>query len=182
MLTINLLPPVSQDLARREQWFRVVRIAASAAAGIFFLGFVFLLPSYFPIFLRHRDLSRSLALEKEAVEKLHISETVAAIRTAQRELMLLQKFIAIPPRASDSMAAVMGVRGEGIAITSLTLKGESIHLAGTAATRRFLLEFEKQLRESGRFQEVIIPLSNIVRETNISFSITAKLKPAFALP
>lgn len=182
MLTTNLLPANS----RRALWFEEVRqIIIFFAAGtiiILLIASSLLLPSYLPLFLERKELERKFMLEEEALQRLKVQETIVKIRSVKAAIVSLKNFVNTSGRASAILTSLLGKAGQNITITIATVRSSSeVSFRGIARTRQDLLSFEAALRNSGRFQDIASPLSNIIQETNISFVIEGKLKPAFGL-
>ena len=85
-------------------------------------------------------------------------------------------------RASSIFSMFSDELPGGIEVLNLTVKENGdVAVSGRAATRREILQFEDALRKSGRFESLITPLSNIIRNTDLPFIIQGKLKPEFRL-
>jgi Tfp pilus assembly protein PilN len=63
----------------------------------------------------------------------------------------------------------------GIYINDLSTKDYSVFLVGKAKTRDNLLEFKNQLESSPCFQNVNVPLSDLVVKTDVVFQIDLKI-------
>ncbi|MBI2640412.1 MAG: hypothetical protein HYW91_00825 [Candidatus Sungbacteria bacterium] len=182
MFTINLLPQEEKRLVRLEEARRIIRFFAGGLISVLFIGSALLAPSFLPLFLERRELERSLQLEKEAGQALNVAEATARLRAFKSALFSIKAFVQTPPRASEILEDLFRQSRDGITIVNITIKkGGDVILTGTAESRDNLLRFEKNLRDSGKFQEISSPLSNIIRETNINFTMKGKLKPAFSL-
>ncbi len=59
------------------------------------------------------------------------------------------------------------------ALSSIDINGQKLLLYGTAATRESLLQFETNLKKSPILSNVEIPLENLLKRTNIDFTIRA---------
>lgn len=181
MLNTNLLPHGEKKLIYFEELYRIVLLFASVLTGIFVVGSILLLPSYLPAVLTKRDLERRLALEKKASAQFKVEETISQIAEIEKTLFSIKTYVVRPQQAS-LLLKKFSEPITGIYIQNLTVtKDGSIALNGKAATRRDLLAFERKLRESGQFQQVISPPSNIAKESNINFTLEAKIKPEFGL-
>jgi Tfp pilus assembly protein PilN len=65
---------------------------------------------------------------------------------------------------------------EGIYISGLSTKDYSIFLVGKAKTRDNLLNFKSKLEENECFQNINVPISNLVVENNVDFQIDFVIK------
>jgi Tfp pilus assembly protein PilN len=66
----------------------------------------------------------------------------------------------------------------GIEINSLANKDYSVYLAGRANNRDDLISFKDTLSRDDCFEEVDLPLSNLVTQENIDFQMDLKIKEA----
>ncbi len=181
MLTTNLLP---------EQEKKAIWLEESRRLILFFTGFVvvelvivsfLLLPAYLPLVMQRRGLEESLRLEEEAAEHFQVKKTLVALRETVAEINLLKAQTLAPAKASEILDQFLS-SGSGITIAFFGIKSDGeVVLNGTAAARKDLLQFEKTLRESNKFEDITSPLSNIIRENNINFSIRGKLKSLYRL-
>lgn len=176
MLTTNLLPHKEKRMIQLEEARRTVRVLTVGTVVMFLVGSVFLLPSYLPLALEEGELARLLTLEEQASRALGVDAINVELRNVQSRVRSLQAFLSEPQRASVLLAGFLET-GTGVNVVSLNLKQDgSFSVNGVAATRRDLLDFEKALRDSGRFETLSSPLSNITRESRITFVIQGKLK------
>lgn len=182
LLNINLLPSGEQKALAREELRRIIQFFGLSISGIFFVGILLLFPSYFPLFFEERGLEQSVKIERDASEQLHVDETLKKVRFVKDALDSFSSSLARQKKTSEALVPFFSSRGSGISFTILTIKKEgNVVLSGRAEKRSDLLAFEKMLRESERFQEITFPLSNIVREIDIQFTMQGKLKPAYGL-
>lgn len=182
MLTTNLLPIDDKKLVRLEEARRLILFFAGGLVVVFVVGSILLSPSFLPLFLERKELERSLRLEEEAGRALRVAGTMARLRDLRSAISSVKLFLGRSGGASKILEEFWQQSRDGISLSNVTLKksGEAI-LTGTAQKRSDLLRFEKNLRDSGKFQDLSSPFSNIVRESNINFTLQGKLKPAFGL-
>ncbi|QQG45576.1 MAG: hypothetical protein HYW89_01465 [Candidatus Sungiibacteriota bacterium] len=182
MLTINLLPPEKKRAVRLEEKGRLLRLFALGAAAAFGVGSVLLIPSFLPLYLEQKEVERSLILEEQASRKLGIDITLARIHKMRTSADAIKSFTQTPPRASSFLDFLFGEAGGGIKLEAVTVKKDGlVALVGRSRTRSDLLSYEKRLRDSGRFQEITLRLSDILREENIDFTLQGKLKVLHSL-
>ncbi len=181
MLTPTLLPPLYKNTLNREHTRRVIVFFGVGVSFVLILGCVLLLPSYFTLTLVRVEAERALAIEEEAAAALRVREHMAEAEHVRSSIAALRGFIERPKAPSDTMMLFLAPR-PGIIVTYLAIApGGKVTIQGTAATRRDLLNFEAALRTDGGLQDISSPLSNIIRETAINFSIEGTLKPSYAL-
>lgn len=177
MLSANLLPPEQKIILAYERADRVIRFFAIALVLFFIVHTILILPAFLPQYSIKDELARSYALEKAAFQKIRARETEEKIQTFSRTLEDINTHIAESDKASALLAMFFRFAETGVALSTLDIKNDGIvFISGTASTRRNLLAFEKEMRESERFLEISSPLSNIVEETNAQFTIRGTLK------
>lgn len=182
MLTINLLSPAEKKWVWYEEVRRIVRFFAVGIALACILAAILLFPARLSLSLEKQELKRSLRIEEEASQSLNINAESQKIQEMKTRIRLIRDFASTPPTASPLLKNFFANTDEGIMLSSLTVKKQGdVVITGNAATRRDLLRFEKTLRDANLFQELAFPLSNIVRETNINFTMQGKLKSPHTL-
>lgn len=181
MLSTNLLPAEEKQTVHLEEMRRTIVFLTGLAVLVFAAGFIFLAPPFLAVRLAERELIRLLAVEDEAVSHEEVRGTIVAARIMREAIAEARALAAEAPRSSAILERLL-TSGEGIRVTSLIIRKDgTMGLSGHAATRAELLDFEERLRASDRFHEITFPLSNIVRERDIEFSMQGKLKPEYRL-
>lgn len=179
MLTTNLLPLEEKKLIQREATRRIVQFLGAAVILAFGIGIILLMPSYIPLAFEKKELELEFLFEEEASNKLNITETLARIRKTRSNIETIRTSSLAPVKASDVLNQFFDGMN-GVELRAVTLQREGgIVISGYAYTRNNLLDFEKKLRDSGRFQQIVSPLSNIVRDADILFTIQGALKPYY---
>lgn len=181
MLSINLLPLQEKKIVHYEDLLRIVRFFTIEIMVVFGSGAVFLLPSYLPLYLEYRELTRALSIEEGASQQFQVTTTVKEVKSVEAMLNYITTFAQHSSRASKLVHSLFP-KTEGIRLNTLTVKKEgNIVMNGFAETRDNLLAFETSLRAGGIFQEITFPLSNITKQSDINFTIQGKLKSEYQL-
>ena len=182
MLNTNLLPAQEKKNFVYEQWRRLILVLGGALAVGLAIGIVFVTPSYLPLFFQQRELERRLEIEQSAYQALRPRETEEQAKTIDLRVRKLKNAGAKPPAASRIFKTLLSGTASGITISSFSVeKNRNLALAGQASTRQDLLNFEQTLRASGRFEEIASPLSDIIQERAINFSMRGRAKPEYGL-
>ena len=182
MLSTNLLPAKQKNIIWCEEIRRSVRFFTIAVISVFVVASALLSPSYLPIVMTTRDFERRLSMEEETAHTLRSLETIDETKQLKRRIRSLKERFSSPPKALPLLSQFLNELPPGIAVSSFTLnKNGEVSMRGEAETRKDLLQFEQVLRESGKFEGISSPLSNIIRETDINFFIQSKLKTRFGL-
>lgn len=178
MLTINLLTPDAKRDLRFEEWRRAVAFLGAGAAAILIAGTILLAPSYLYPALQRGELERRLAIERQRADAMRLDGAAGQSRDLKA---VVQAIRASRPGASARIfKTIVRQENPGIRITTFAIQNRiDATLTGLAQTRGDLLAFEKTLRDSGAFEEIASPLSDIIRDANVSFSMRGKLAPAY---
>lgn len=181
MLSINLLPVQEKKIVRYEDLLRIMAFFTMGIVVVFGSGAIFLLPSYLPLYLEHRELARTLHIEEGASQQLQVTAIVKKIKNLETTLNDITAFTKQSSRASKLVKSIFP-KTEGIQLNTLTIKkGGDVVMNGFAKTRDNMLTFETFLRKGGIFQEITFPLSNITKQFDINFTLQGKLKPEYQL-
>lgn len=183
MLNTNLLPTAEKKMVYHTETARVIIFFGVLLAASFGIATALLIPSLLPILATEKELQRSLTLESKLAIENKSKEILAKVNGLEAKLALLKSSFNETPRASSLLRGLLQNAGPGIALEEIDIqKSGAVLLEGTARTRRELLDFEKALRDSGKFQELISSLPKfLVRESNIRFTIRGKVKTLYGL-
>lgn len=176
MLTTNLLPPEEKYNARMRRIRRTGRFFTILAVGVVLLGTVLLLPSYLFSGISAAALAHSLRLEEEAATRSHLHDAAAAARANAAKVNEVRAFVGSPAGAADLLKSFLNAV-PGISIEELAIKEDgSVMMAGIARTRADLLSYESGLRNSNVLESASIPLSTIIQEGDIHFTVQGTLR------
>lgn len=176
MLTVNLLPPKEQYHIRLGRKRRIIVFFGVLASAVFVSGTALLLPSYLFSRVHARALARNLGVEEDAASRNRAHEKASALRKSAAEVAKVRAFIAARQNAGDLLENFLRPdRGITIEAVTITKNGE-VAIRGIAAARADLLAFERALRDSNVLESADIPLSSIIRESNIRFTVQGMLK------
>lgn len=159
---------------RGTYYAHLATLAFVALAIAFGAGSLFLLPSYFLA----RDHAAASERFRDAVAgTIDLKEANDIERGASRlneRLQIGNEFEnAAVFEALISTLAEVSLRGITISGVSFVRRGEDavVELAGVSGTREELLLFAEALKASGSFATVELPVSQLVSEKNIIFSV-----------
>lgn len=178
MLTTNLLSPDDKTIIGLAKAAKLIRIIAIFSCGLLITNAVFILPTLLPLAFERKELVRELATGKETQQKFQVSEHAKELKAVSMAAREIRTYISKPRYSSKIIDAFgnTGIPGISLETITVTETGELI-LNGRAATRNALLDLEAALKRSPYIDSISSPLSNIIRESNISFSIKGTLKP-----
>lgn len=133
-----------------------------------------MLPSYFAISVE----KRSLANRAEQAVNIQLLEDKEVLEESSKILMEQLEVFAIDTHEvpTDIVAAITKHQSAAIAVESIELLDlgtaeEMITVRGSSRTREGLRAFTDALSAGGFFENVSLPLSNFVKETDIPFTL-----------
>ena len=178
---VNLLPQKSIGRLRRNYYVRFATVLIILLVAAFAIGSVLLVPSYV-VSERAADASERYLLAVEETigvrERAGVTEDVRALT---ERLRILEDYTDEPsakPFFEDALADLSSdivITGIGFAKGSDAL---GVSIIGRADTRTALLAFVEKLQESGAFEGVTIPVTQLAQDSDIPFSITATYRSA----
>lgn len=173
---VNLLPRKTIHRLHRTYYVRFATTIFALLAGAFAIGGVLMVPSYVVSERTVDSSERYLAAVEETIgvrERAGVSDEMRALAERVRILSEHNNTLSAVPFFED----VAELRTSEVRITGIGFnKGEdafSISLAGVAATRSALLEYIDRINESGKFEGVSVPVTQLALDADIPFSITA---------
>lgn len=172
---VNLLPLKEQMRLRARYYTALLSAGIFLLAGAFFLGTVLLLPSYFLAESEAKIAVRALNASADSVKAYQSSGIVQQISLLKERLMILGEYqrpqaTALVLSGLTAAAPVdIQIRTAGLAFSG-SGSGE-VTVSGKAKTRAALVSFGKKLEENRIFDGVEVPLSGLVSETDLDFSL-----------
>lgn len=170
--TLNLLPPEKRKILYNVYLLYFLKIMAEL---------LLLYSAIVAVFL----IWARLVLEnnlKEFQTKTTLIETES--RTINEQLMKINEVLRQANTANNSytdwtirLHAISNVPMKGIVLSGLDIAKESgqITLQGKAETRQNLLDYQKNLENSGLVKNLIIPVSVLTAKENIDFEIKGQI-------
>lgn len=176
---INLLTPEQQKEILAEYQKRRRIVASFLALGACGLALALLGVLFFQLQAAKREVATALALAKASTKPDRTNEL--ALKEADRTLTIARSVTRTPLLAW--WGAVLEAQPAGLTITDWQwLTGEAsspahLSLAGRADERQTLLDFIATLKQDETFSAVESPISNIIKNNNLDFTIELTLKP-----
>ncbi len=179
---INLLSPAHKKEIKREYARRFIVIfglffVASAIVEMIFCSVLFYRAgAYF------REIEKELGLAKKVSALNKTEDMESRVDDLSRLLTAYEEGIQRRRSPSSEISLILSVLPKGVAINSFAFNrkindetDKSVALTGTADTREVFLSFTEALRKIPFFAEVESPVSNLLREKGVDFSLNIKL-------
>lgn len=178
MLNVNLLPPREKENLAYIFESRAVIAVGSAVIAVSFIFLVLLLPTFFALVFQKAEIVRAVALEAQGQERSGIAKRAERVRAANfladRIVRYEQKQDPIAPLFQAITRAVPpSIRLHSIAFHK---DRREFSLDGRAPARADLLRFTRSLEADPRVAKVTSPVSNLVREADVAFTLTITLR------
>lgn len=179
MLNLNLLPPDEKTNLAYELRTRAVLRAGWLLVACLLIAGVLFLPTMFLLSFQKSEVARTLELERLREERSGIREEMVKVKTANREADIITQNLMTRRTSSGLLEDLLGAIPTGISLSHVTYTASSniVLISGFAETRSSFLAYLDTLRRNARVAGVASPVSNVIRDTDITFSITVALRP-----
>ncbi len=175
---INLIPKEEKKKMVIDFYLRLTIFFIVMFDFCIIVAFISILPSYFITSMKYSLISTKL--ENQKLEPLPIlgQESLASIKDMDTKLTLVEKFEVNKFLLSTKVInAILLNKMSDIKITQILYenngtKGRTINLTGIAPSREVLLLFRQALEDSPNFKNVVLPISNFVKGSNIDFYLS----------
>jgi len=175
----NLLTLPEKLYIRKMYRTRLVIVVLISTFVILSIGIITFLPTLFWSTVKEKAASERLSVIKQIIsaeEQKNIQEDVIS---TNKKISLLKSGNARSVSMSDVTEIVIQRKSRSILITAffyenklLDEQEQKMTVSGIAQDRYSLLLFVNQLREENIFEEVNLPVSNFVKNTDIPFSLS----------
>jgi len=172
----NLLSQEDKKILHSEYKLRVAIVVIIFLFFTILFGGVELVPSYFISQSKERAAKEHLSIVKEAVAKRG-KDTSSIVLLETKEKLKLLAFSEENISLRNVFESVLDSKPNGVNINGIfydksqTGKDTEILITGEADKRESLLEFKKLLGGEPQFTNVELPVSNLVSDRDIKFSI-----------
>ncbi|MFZ2253347.1 MAG: hypothetical protein WAW13_04240 [Minisyncoccia bacterium] len=171
---INLIPPEGYKMIKREYLFRVGAVYSFLFSIVFVLIIVALIPMYVLVGAEINDVSLEAEREQGTAHTLQNVDTTIAITNSVLAQLSTPEQPFVISAAIDEIQKLAPV---GIVFKTFTVEGvkgvvEKIQVQGTSPTREKLSQLKIALEASELFQTVEVPISDLARDMDLTFTIT----------
>ena len=171
---INLLPPKAQRQLAREYRLRFLSVVMMAVA----CALLVLLLLSLPVWLMQKYQLRNMMSSGDLLVKL-AAEQRQTEEDAKTAMSIIKHFESEGEgnKFRDIIAKIDSLAGEDINITQFSVDAKKkLTITGVATVRTSLSAFRDRLEEDKQFSGVTLPLSSLVDESDVTFSITLNIK------
>lgn len=179
---INLLPPDILKQALSDYRRRRLIVVLYFLLSLEIISIVIGASAYWLRYHNYQELKKNLSGTEDGVEAKEYKVLVEALEHSRQQLTILK----VPPESSISLVALINLlakhHGTGIAVEAMTYQVDedqsvASEIRGLAATRANLLDFTEALKTDTNISAVESPITNLIKDREISFVIKLKVKP-----
>ncbi len=181
---INLLPTAEKYVIRKEYHLRVVTVCFAMFSFVLVVMVLSYLPTYLAVVSRHETFLAEMQNDKTQGRMSQMKEMEAVIQETNKKIDLL-KIGASNPDVPGIFLKILESKTAGLTLTGFSYdfggyvaqKGKeeavpiSISVQGRSSDRAALIAFKDALVQQKEFKTVDLPISSLVKETDLSFSI-----------
>ncbi|TSC61900.1 MAG: Uncharacterized protein Greene041614_823 [Parcubacteria group bacterium Greene0416_14] len=173
----NLLPENRKRELRQGYFLRLAGVASVFILTALVFAIVGLLPSYFATIIKAKTVEEDLKYAENArPTKRRDIDLLVSVKEVDTLSPVLETWFGMP-FAYQAIADAVAERVGGVALTSIVYsrEGKKLVISGAAKQRDDLIAFKNVLQKNGTFKNIDLPVSDLARKENLSFSITITL-------
>ncbi len=177
MINFNILPPAEKKEINDGQKIKILSIWGGTIFLLMCLAFLLLIPSYFLLALQRDEILRNLEITENGPQVKRSDEIRRALvdlRASADDLKVITQSSGVFSRILSDLLKAMPA---GVTMTSIRFDGTTQELSfdGMAKTRALLVEMEAALKNTERMKDVAVPLTSLVLNADIPFTIKVKV-------
>ena len=175
---INLIPKEEKKKMIIGFYYRLALLFAVMLDFCILVVFFSILPSYFVSSMKDSLINEKLETQKLEPLPSFGEESLALLNDLDNKLVLVEKFEKNKFLLSVNVInAILVKKRSDIKITRISyennvINGKKISITGTAPSREVLLSFRRALEDEPSFKNIVLPISNFVKGSNINFFIS----------
>ena len=174
---INLLPPQQKIEILGDRKYGVFLIIGILFL-VFWVSFSLLLLSI-EIRISSQASSQRIIADSEEEKLLteEINSTIKEMELMNRDIAGLKSFYARQASPTALLEKVSRILPSGVYLASFSFTSPAVSFIGYSPTRDLLYELKKNLEAEPAFENINFPASNWVKQKDINFSVSFRVKP-----
>lgn len=172
---INLIPPLAKKKIVIEYWVRTISIWLWLAGTALFLIAILFIP--LNIYIINQESYLSATYNSNKTEQTNHQKNLAQLTKANQQAQILLTTKS-EYTMSELLLVLFGAIGNEVKLDEISLNqmiDPVLVVSGVATDRQSLVQLRDTLEAEENFLTVDLPISNLIKEQDIPFSITAKL-------
>ncbi len=175
---INLLPTENQVINKKKYLSRLFLTVGFLVFILSIISFVLFLPVFLSLFFEEKDLTQQLNVIKKADSSVESEKIYTDLDVLNTRLSIYDKNSEEVRQISSLVKGIISLKADGIIINYIKYdkdKSGKIIITGKSDSRSDFVDFKKRVEEDSSFSAVNSPLSSLLKETDISFTMTIEL-------
>ncbi|MCR4283885.1 MAG: hypothetical protein NUV64_01005 [Parcubacteria group bacterium] len=175
---INLLPTGDKIINKKDYLSRLFIVAGILVFSIIAITFALSLPIFFSLFFEERDLSNQFNIIMQGDSSVEADKIYAELDILNKKFSLYEKNNEEIKHISILIEKIIALKTSGIRINYFKYekdKNDKIIITGESKNRSDFVDFRKKLEDDESFGVVSSPLSNLLKENDIKFTMTIEL-------
>lgn len=188
---IDLLPTSEKIAIRKEYHLRVLTVCFATLSLVLLVLVASFLPTYLYTLSRYEAFLTESESDETQSRISQMKEMETTVGDTNKKIEAL-KGGAATMRVKDVVFEILESKSHGLVVTAISYdfggnvskKGKediinpaTININGKASDRATLLAFKDALSQKKEFGTIDLPISNLVKDTDISFSINLSVAP-----
>lgn len=173
---LDLLPQEKKSELRRKKIFRLILRDQFLFLLPVILFIIILFNINYLLNLQYETISKVGNINKSKDNYQELSKYEEAFKKGNETIDLLTKIQNNHLYWTNAFISLENAAIDGIQITDISNKNYQIFLLGKAKTRDILLNFRTELEKSNCFQNINVPLSNLVVKEDVDFQLDLEIK------
>lgn len=186
---INLLPATEKEKIRKDYRLAVLSVCFSSAFFVLAVAVLSFSPIFFVADSKYQEILAESRTKEVLMKQFQEQEMRKIVAGTNAKIILLKA--TSTPSAPQLFRKILDVRPVGVSITGFSYDTASspgkkvnssfvIALQGMAESRTALLSFVDALNKEKSFSSVDLPLSNLISDADVSYSLNIMVAPVNA--
>src|SRR3989344_5242796 len=172
---INLVPKDGIAIVRGWYKARLIVVCLILIFTIILSSCVLLLPSIFVLYARQEAALDNLSIARARPVSKEADNLEDLARESNAKIKLLSGEATSSPMFTVVVEHVLSYKTSALNIRYIGRTLDRVTIHGIAKTRTSLLSFIKALEDDSMFGEIVSPISNLISNTDIDFSVDFKI-------
>lgn len=174
---INLIPNQEKKKMVKDFYFRLAFLSVCMLSIAVFIAVLSLLPAYFFSNSKNSVANKKLEIQKNDPMPLFDQETSTVVQDINTKIIVIENAEKNKFSITEKVInAIFLKKNANIKITQISyergaLGAKKVSIVGVAPSREALVSFRRALEGSTAFKSVELPISNLVKDSNIQFFI-----------
>jgi|GEM_PF-3850736 len=180
---INLLLPNEKTAPRTEYRLRVAPVAFAAFFFVMIIALASLYPSYVSVLARKNVLENEAKINADALRNNEKDVDITP-EEMNKEIDILNDH-STETHAANVFAEIVSLMPKGVSISGMKYVGgpvPKVMITGVAKTRNSLLLLSDTLKKKTFFSGVNLPLSSLINENDLFFTINLEVRSEASIP